>query len=132
MTNSYTIKPGDTLSAIAQRHGLRDWRLLYFTSANANFREQYPDPDTIRPGAQIRIPPNPEAQMRQLRTKLDELRRVRLQIIQFGEKGKSELTASTRQIKTFGSSVDAAATVATLVYSLGSLVGKGLQWNAAT
>lgn len=50
----YTIKPGDTLSHIAQRYygNASDWRRIY----EAN-RGTIKDPDLIHPGQEITIPP---------------------------------------------------------------------------
>lgn len=50
----YTVKPGDTLSHIAQRHygNASAWRRIY----DAN-RHLIDDPDLIRPGQDLAIPP---------------------------------------------------------------------------
>jgi nucleoid-associated protein YgaU len=47
---TYTVKSGDTLSAIGQHHGVA-WRDIY----EAN-RDQLDDPDKIRAGQKLRIP----------------------------------------------------------------------------
>jgi cell wall-associated NlpC family hydrolase len=47
----YTVRSGDTLSAIAEAHGYADWRVLYA----ANTDKVY-DPDLIFPGQVLRIP----------------------------------------------------------------------------
>ncbi|QDN64498.1 LysM peptidoglycan-binding domain-containing protein (plasmid) [Streptomyces sp. S1D4-14] len=47
----YTVRSGDTLSAIARAHGFRDWRVLY--AAN---RDKVYDADLIFPGQVLRIP----------------------------------------------------------------------------
>jgi nucleoid-associated protein YgaU len=50
----YTVRKGDTLSAIAKQHygQASAWRILF----EAN-REVLEDPDRIHPGQEIRIPP---------------------------------------------------------------------------
>ena len=48
--DTYTVKSGDTLSAIGQHHGVA-WRDIF----EAN-RDQLDDPDKIRPGQKLRIP----------------------------------------------------------------------------
>jgi nucleoid-associated protein YgaU len=48
--DTYTVKGGDTLSAIGQHHGVA-WRDIF----EAN-RDQLDDPDKIRPGQKLRIP----------------------------------------------------------------------------
>jgi nucleoid-associated protein YgaU len=47
----HTVRPGDTLSEIAEQHGVRDWRVLY--AAN---RDKIRDPDVIFPGQVLRVP----------------------------------------------------------------------------
>lgn len=49
----YTVRHGDTLSAIARAHGFPGWRRLY----EANQDKVY-DPDLIFPGQVLRIPDN--------------------------------------------------------------------------
>jgi nucleoid-associated protein YgaU len=48
--DTYTVKGGDTLSAIGQHHGVA-WRDIF----EAN-RDQLDDPDKIRAGQKLRIP----------------------------------------------------------------------------
>lgn len=50
-TGRYRVRPGDTLSGIAERHGFPDWRRLY----EANEDKVY-DADLIFPGQVLRIP----------------------------------------------------------------------------
>jgi cell wall-associated NlpC family hydrolase len=47
----HTVRPGDTLSEIAEANGFRDWRVLY--AAN---RDKVYDPDLIFPGQRLRLP----------------------------------------------------------------------------
>ncbi|TET99549.1 MAG: LysM domain-containing protein [Dehalococcoidia bacterium] len=49
---TYTVRPGDTLSGIAARFGIADWRTLY----QANKDVIGPDPNLIRPGQVLTIP----------------------------------------------------------------------------
>ncbi len=49
---TYTVRSGDTLSAIAARLGIGDWRPLY----EANKKLIGPDPDLIQPGQVLTIP----------------------------------------------------------------------------
>ena len=52
-TSTYTVQPGDTLSAIAKKHlgNANDYMELF----NAN-RDQLSDPDKIKPGQLLKIP----------------------------------------------------------------------------
>jgi hypothetical protein len=51
-TPTYTVRPGDTLSAIAAGLGIADWRTLY----EVNKGIIGPDPDLIQPGQVLTIP----------------------------------------------------------------------------
>lgn len=54
---TYTVRSGDSLSLISQRlyGSARHWRLLY----EAN-RDRIPDPDRLRLGTELRVPPLPD------------------------------------------------------------------------
>ena len=54
-TRTYTVRPGDTLAAIADRLGLADWRVLY----EANRDVIGGDPNRIRAGQALVIPSLP-------------------------------------------------------------------------
>jgi hypothetical protein len=52
----YTVRPGDTLSSIAARNGLRSWKEIYDHAGNAEFRRKRPSPDRTFPGDVLFIP----------------------------------------------------------------------------
>jgi len=53
----YIVQSGDTLSGIAQRYGLRDWRRqIYDLPENASFKASHPDPNLIHPGDELWLP----------------------------------------------------------------------------
>jgi hypothetical protein len=56
MAKNYTVVSGDTLTAIARKHGFSDWRTIYNDPSNAPFRAKRPNPDRIFPGDEIVIP----------------------------------------------------------------------------
>ncbi|MEO2013513.1 MAG: LysM peptidoglycan-binding domain-containing protein [Fuerstiella sp.] len=53
---THTVKPGETLSLIARKHGWKNWQELYNHPDNAPFRKKRPDPNRIEPGDKITIP----------------------------------------------------------------------------
>ncbi|MBD3344456.1 MAG: LysM peptidoglycan-binding domain-containing protein, partial [Chitinivibrionales bacterium] len=53
---NYTIVAGDTLSAIASRHNVASWKVIYNHEKNAAFREKRPDPNRIQPGDVLWVP----------------------------------------------------------------------------
>jgi hypothetical protein len=56
MTSPYTVISGDTLSGIARKQGIKDWRDIYNHPDNAGFRRKRPNPDLIFPGDVVMIP----------------------------------------------------------------------------
>lgn len=52
----YKVKPGDTLSSIAKKHRIDNWRIIYDDEKKQKFRETRPDPNIIIPGDVIWIP----------------------------------------------------------------------------
>lgn len=53
---AYTVVRGDTLAAIARRHGLNSWQELYHHPENAAFRAKRPNPNVIHPGDVLMVP----------------------------------------------------------------------------
>ncbi len=56
MSVPYTVKPGDSLSAIARKLGLKSWQELYNNPDNAAFRAKRPNPNLIFAGDVLMIP----------------------------------------------------------------------------
>ena len=56
MGTRYTVKPRDSISKIAARHGLPSWRMVYNSPENADFRKKRPNPNLIQPGQKLRVP----------------------------------------------------------------------------
>ena len=57
MSRVHVVKPGETLSSIAQKHGFQSWRDLYYYKGNEEFRSKRLRPDKIFAGDKIIIPP---------------------------------------------------------------------------
>jgi len=60
MGTPYTVKPDDTLSQIAQRHGYPNWEYIYYHDDNKAFRDKRKNPNKIYKG-DILILPDKEA-----------------------------------------------------------------------
>ena len=56
MSTAYTVEPGDTLSSIAKKFSIPDWRTIYNTAENRAFRLKRPNPDHIFRGDVLMIP----------------------------------------------------------------------------
>ncbi len=55
-TSQYTVRPGDTMTAIATRFGFASWREIYYHPSNESFRRKRPNPDKIFVGDILQIP----------------------------------------------------------------------------
>lgn len=56
MGTSHTVSQGETLISIAQQHGFRDWRVIYYDDANAELRRKRPNPMVLFAGDTVVIP----------------------------------------------------------------------------
>jgi len=56
LAKQYIVKSGDTLVAIAKKHGFADWREIYNHPDNLSFKTKRPNPDKIFPGDILNIP----------------------------------------------------------------------------
>ena len=56
LAKQYIVKSGDTLVAIAKKHGFADWREIYNHPDNLSFKTKRPNPDKIFPGDVLNIP----------------------------------------------------------------------------
>ena len=52
----HRVLPGETLSLIAKKYGLRSWQDIYNHPDNAMLRKNRPDPNRIMVGDQVVIP----------------------------------------------------------------------------
>src|SRR3954468_13505009 len=56
MNGYHEVKQGETLSRLADRYHLGDYRVIYNHPKNADFKRRRPNPDVIFPGDQVFIP----------------------------------------------------------------------------
>ncbi len=54
--NIHRVAPGESLSSIAKKYGLKSWQELYNHPDNATLRKNRPDPNRIAVGDQVSIP----------------------------------------------------------------------------
>lgn len=55
--NAHIVQRGDSLSSIARRNDIRFWANIYLAGENDNFRLRRGNPNLIKPGDRIVIPP---------------------------------------------------------------------------
>jgi hypothetical protein len=124
----YTVRAGDTLASIARQAGFSNWEDIYNNPANAKFRLLRPNPNQLRPGDQIMIPPTPQMVCQVLQARLNSLIQLRQQSDALYQKIESELDADLRRYKNVASGADAIAAVAEVFSSLAGIAAKG--WEA--
>jgi hypothetical protein len=56
MTTYHTVRPGENLSLIARKYGLKSWKDIYRYDANSDFRDKRPNANLIFPGDVVVIP----------------------------------------------------------------------------
>lgn len=56
MSTIYTVKPGDTLSGIARKHNIPNFRTIYDHPDNSEFKRKRPNPNLIFPSDRLVIP----------------------------------------------------------------------------
>lgn len=84
----YLVKKNDSLSKIAKRYGVKNWRTIYNHEKNKEFRESHPNPNLIYPGDRIWVPdssPNRIAVSRDKKTRVIRVARPAIQKIKLGE-----------------------------------------------
>ncbi len=52
----YTVKPGDTITKIALKHGFYKWETIWRDASNSSLREQRSNPHVLYPGDSMQIP----------------------------------------------------------------------------
>ena len=124
----YTVRPGETLSSIARQFGFSTWRDIYYNPANPSLRARRPDPDQLRPGDQIMIPPSPQAIRQVLQERLASLMRLRQDSDTLYRQLEDELDSNLQHYKSVASAVDVAGTLAQVFTGLAGIAAKG--WAA--
>ena len=56
MPTQHIISQGECLSSIARDYGFDDWKIIYNDPANADFKQNHPNPNIIYPGEVLVIP----------------------------------------------------------------------------
>lgn len=123
----YIIRQGDNLSLIAKNHGYRDWKVIYFSKCNQRLRQMRPNPDVIKPGDTIMLPPKVSeirAALDQRLKMLTDLRRETDAL--FGGVAR-DLDAEFAKLQRTMGAVDTAATLLTIFKDLGFMCYNGFK-----
>lgn len=122
-TQSHLIRPGENLTTISRRYGL-SWKALYHHDANAAFRSRNPDPNRIRAGDRIEIPPDP---VKVLGDRLKMLQKLRGECETMFNGLERELDRDFQSVRRMAAAVDTAGTVATMGVGLAKMSADGLR-----
>jgi len=112
---THQVSPGENLSTIARKYGLPGWQALYFSNENADFRRTNKDPNHIKLGSSIVIPPNKAMVRQKLVERLALLHKLKTTAQEEELKLAAELKSNYAHIKSVGDNVDMAAMLANLV-----------------
>jgi hypothetical protein len=122
----YTIRTGDSLSSLARQFGFSDYRDIYFCKSNDAFRALRPNPDQIRAGDRIFIPPNPEEVRVVMQQRLSNLVKLQHETEALFRQIETDLDSNTRQFESLSERVEVAAALSTIFVGLGKIVYKGI------
>jgi LysM domain len=124
---AHVVRQGQTLVSIAKAYGFTDWQLIYLASCNQNLRRLRPNPNLIKIGDTILIPPKPEEIRAVLQQRLAKLRIVRLDSAALFDRILNDLEIETRRFRDTTQTIDVIGKLSTLAISLGSLVKDGFK-----
>ena len=120
------------MDVIAQRYGYRDWRVIYASQCNADFRRKRSDPSRIHPGDNVFIPPSKRDIVASLIRRRDLLLALKQQHAELVESEIAEITREFAKVTRQGEQVDAIAFVATILVNITQIVSKGLHATKLT
>jgi hypothetical protein len=60
MAEAHRVVQGESLYAIAKKHGFPNWRVIYDDPANAELKKKRPNPQVLHPGDLVQIPDVPK------------------------------------------------------------------------
>jgi hypothetical protein len=124
----YIVRSGDTFNSIARQFGFTNWADIYNNPANAALRARRPDPNQLKPGDQIMIPPSAQLVRQVLQQRLFTLTYLRQQSDELYQKIEDDLKTNLGNYKRVAANADAAATVLQLFTGVVSIAAKG--WSA--
>jgi hypothetical protein len=122
---TYAVRPGDNLDAIARANGYRDWSEIYRSRCNRQLQRLRPDPNLIRPGDLVMLPPRGGDVYVMLQRQLERLRAVRRDATSLFDGVQGGLDAEFSKVESVGSSVDAVNDVLNILRSLSKLCWTG-------
>lgn len=121
----HVVRSGDNLSSIAQKHGYRDWKVIYESKCNQPLRLLRPNPNFIKPGDTVMLPPKARDVRLALEERLQKLTVLRVDTESSFRRVEKELDSAFATLERTAKNADVAAEVLLLLNSLTSMCWKG-------
>jgi len=135
-SETYVVKKGDKVSAIAKTFGFSDWKVIWNDKANDGLRKSRGKPESIEAGDKLVIPPDPqvgkesEEQLRKLQSALERTRKLRVDSEKSFREMETQLEGEFEDMEDLSDKVDLAALIATAFVGAateGATILKGVQ-----
>jgi len=121
----YLVRQGDNLDSIARTNGYRDWQVIYNSKCNERLRLARKDPNLIKAGDLVMLPPRAADIRASLQARLDRLRGLRKETESLFDQIQRELDAGFKQVERVGTSVDVANDVLNIFKGLSTMCWRG-------
>ncbi len=125
MTTSHLhiLQSGENLSTVARRYGILDWREIYFAPSNNSLRMKRLDPNKVKSGDMIMIPPDKSLVLQE---SIEKLKKIRLEFVTTNDQILKEWQMEYTKVKKTSQTADTIATVATVLVHVGGMAAKGI------
>jgi hypothetical protein len=124
-SKSYIVKPGDNLDSIARANGYRSWEIIYKSKCNQRLRLTRLNPNLIKVGDVVALPPRAADIMATLQTRLERLRATRLDAESLFAQMLRELDAEFKKLELVAAGVDTANDVVNILRGVGKMCYQG-------
>lgn len=121
----YIVRNGDNLDSIAKANGYRDWQVIYRSRCNDRLRALRPNPNQIKAGDVVMIPPRAADIRQTLRTRLDRLKAARKDTEALFDDIQGSLNGEFKKLERVATTVDTAKDVFLIFQGLGKMCWKG-------
>lgn len=118
-SQTYVVKKGDKVSAVAKAYGFADWKVVWNDKANDALRKLRKVPEGVEAGDKVVIPLNPEEvkaekeQLLTLQTALDQARKLRVESEKSFQAMEKELEDAFDDMEALADAVDLIALIST-------------------
>ena len=119
----HILQSGETLSTVARRYGIKNWRDIYDAPCNDSLREKRPDPNKVKSGDMVMIPPDKSLMLQE---RIEKLKKIRMEFVSTNDQILKEWQMEYTKVKQTAGTADTIATVATILLHVGGMAAKGI------